>query len=1307
MLTSNQRQLLLLNSGLPVDHELDRDELLQEIFESAADRFPNRPAVETATATLTYRQLEDQANRLARHLRSRGIGVEDKVVLQLERDECLYLAILGILKAGAACVPLDADCSPEHAAFVLEDCQAKLCIAAKPLRLPQANAGTAPIPLLPLSPDFAFNQPATRLTRADTGAGPANLAAVIYAPDPDGGKPRGCLLEHRNLTNQARSAASVYGVTGEDRVFQGFSPAADAALGEMWLAFLPGATLIAGSREVLAAGPSLADMLGVLQVSVIVSAPTLLARFERDIPTLKVIVLGGEPCPAVLAARWHRPGRHIFNTYRSTEAGIAATAARLEPNAPVSVGFPLPNYKVYIVGPDLQLLPPGETGELCLGGPAVARGYLNRDALNQAKFIELETFTPGSRERVFRTGDQARFDELGDITLAAGGDHRVTLRGFTVELPEVEAALLQVQGVLAASVAPTPDALQLAAYVVTRGGRDLNRKVVAETLSRQLPAYMIPSWLDVLPALPAGASGAVDRKLLPPPVQPLAGGGRPMTAARDPVEKRLYEVWSGLFARKDISVDDDFFLDLGGDSRLAARMVSSLREEGRFARLSVGDLYRHPTLEGLAKLFTEKPGAAAAKTSLLRPFLPVGEEAHRRAAIWQAGLLPAVFLLHAWVWLGSFLVFDWLLEADYPVLFAAVTALAIHLASMPVLLAGAVALKWLLLGKIRPGEFPLWGGRHVRFWFMRRILAALPLRFLAGTPALCLFYRCLGAKIGRNVYIGNANAAAFDLLEIGDGSAIGVETVVDGHWVEGGRLCFDYVKIGSGCVVGNRSVVKPGASLADEATLADLSLLDEKRRIPSLEIWSGSPAAFLAHRLPKDTPVCWSPGNSLPLLLGSFSLPLLGLLPLYPGIFLIAWFNWYDTARQYFLAVPLIAISFIPLVCLEAAFLKKYLIPNVEEGRYPINSWRYVRHWLFNAVYQECLGVAGSVFTTIYLGYWFRLLGAKLGKGAKVASVHGVQPSLLRIGDYCRIAPEVILGAPQVAHGFFTVGKVHLGEGASLGHGAVVPAGSVIGKRCRLGCLSLAPDNGHTTEGSAWFGSPPLFLTGRRQNGAGAEAARGWKRIRLPLRYFWDALRIVIPNLLFVGMAAAVLGQMLRVGKISPWLVVPALPFSCFLMTAVAFLAIVVLKWLLMGRGGARRGELVAGAYDHFGSRYFLQPLMGTPFLAWPLRLLGMRVGRRVGLESVRFSGMDRIAIGDDAYISPQAVILANMDGEGNLTAGSVQVGDRAGVGANAYLLPDSRLGAEANLEALSLAMRGETFGDGTSWHGIPCRPRQ
>ncbi len=1316
MPTSDQLEAQRGPATAPLDACPARDELLHEIFEATADRFPHQNAVESDSASLTYRQLEERANRLARHLRSRGVAVEDKIVIRLDRGLVLYVAILGVLKAGATCVVLDPDCPNAHAAFVLDDCRAKLFITSKTDPHDEPVGNKLHIPQLFLTPDLDFTQPSTRLSRSDTGAEPDRLACIVYSRgNASGGEahsPRGCLLEHRNLAHQARSAASVYGITQADRLYQGSSPAADAAFGEIWLAFLNGATLIAECGENPAAGSGFARKLGLRRVSVLSCAPTYLAMIEPEVPTLRIIVLGGEPCPAVLAARWHQPGRRIFNTYRCSEAGIAATSGQLIPNAPVNVGIPLPNYQVYMVGADLQPLPPGETGEFCIGGPGVARGYWNREELERAKFVDLEVPAPHGSQRVYRTGERGHFDANGDIVLSGGGDNRVDLRGFAVELPEIEAVLMQCPEVLAASVAPTPDASQLAAYVVAGGGRGLNRKVIAQTLSNRLPAYMIPSWLDVLPALPMRPTGAVDRRALPPPVTPLAGGGRPMTAPRDSVEKRLYEAWSELFSRKDISVDDDFFLDLGGDALKAAEAVSRLREFAEYAGLSAADLFRHPTLEGLAK---EVAGKVAARGEAAkpppRPFLRATESRHCRAGICQAVLLPVVYAVQAWVWLGSFLVFDILLETRESLLFSAVTALGIQLASLPALLALAVALKWLLLGKIRPGEYPLWSGYYVRFWFMRRFLAALPLRFLAGTPALCLFYRCMGVKIGRNVFIGNASLAAFDLVEIGDGSAIGTDALVDGHSVDGGRLIFAPVKIGSGCVVGNRAVVRPGASLADEATLADLSLLDEKRHIPSLEIWSGSPATLLASRLPKDNPVCWSLGNSLPLIALSLLLPLLGMLPYYPGLILVAYLNWYDTPRQYLLAVPLIAVSFIPLVCLEAALLKKYLTPDAEEGRWSINSLLYVRHWLFNTVYQECLNVAGSIFSTVYLGWWFKLLGAELGRGAEVATVRGVQPSLLCIGDRCRVGAEVMLGAPHVAYGFFTIGKVHVGDGARLGHGSVIPAGSVIGKRCRIGVLSQPPGNGRMTDDSDWFGSPAIFIPSRRRE-PGRTDNVGGNALGGALRFPLDALRILIPNLLFVAMATAVLGHMIRVWNFSPWLTAAALPFSCFAVAALAFGTIVILKWILLGRGcnggmtlgssGAGRLGLFTGAYENFAERYFLAPLLGTPFLALPLRLLGMRVGRRCCLESTRFTGPDAITLGDEVYVAGGAVLLTRLAVDANVFYGAVAAGQRAGIGPGAYLLPGSRLGDDAVLGALSLAMRGETLPGGRRWHGIP-----
>lgn len=1323
MFTPEQYKKLLVFSGLPLDPELCLDELLHEIFEATADRLPDKIAVETPSAALTYRQLDERANRLARHLRAAGIGPEDKVAFQLPREEIVYVVMLGILKCGAAYVPLDPEYPADRTAFILEDSGAKLFITAAPIYDPmRAELAALSTPLLLIDSRNDFEQPSLRLSRAETGASRDNLAYVIYTSGTTG-RPKGCLLEHRNICNEVRSIATVYGIVEADRVFQGFSVAFDASIEQIWMAFFNGCTLVVGTKEIMRSGPNLANMLTILQISVISCVPTLLSMVEKDIPTLRVIIFGGEVCPKELAARWHRPGRRLFNCYGPTETTIAATSALILPNMPITIGIAIPNYKTYIVGDDLKLLPPGESGELCIGGPGVARGYLNRDDLTSAKFVEITPWAGKNPERVYRTGDMARFAKNGDIEFLGRSDDQVKLRGYRVELSEIESVLMQCPGVLSAAVSLHEPTQRLAAYVVPRKGWEIRRAVILQTLKERLPAYMTPAWLDEMKALPMLVSGKVNRRLLPAPVAPLVDDERKITAPRNEEEARLKKLWAEIFERDDISVTDDFFTVLGGHSLLAARMVSRLRETPLYADVAMGDLYQYPTIEALTAKYAAKAadaaheGAEQAADAPRPQFKSSTDREYFICGLKQVLLMPVIFGILAWVWLSPFIMFEILTKIyGFGLLAGVGAALILYALSMPLLLGIPLAVKWLLIGRFKPGAYPLWGNFFLKVWLLKRILHAIPLRFIVGTPALNVFYRLMGAKIGKDVFLGVCDVQTFDLLEIGDGASIGADSSVDGYWIENGEMRIGPVRIGAGCVVGCRAGISPGSSMADNSTLGDLSLLNGERRIPSLEVWAGSPAVCVGTRLPKETPRCWSAKQSAILAVLAFTLPILAELPVFPGIFASAWFNWYENAfSKYFFTVPLIAVSFILLVCLQAVLLKKYVLPRQEEGTYPLNSEIYVRNWFFGRLYQECLHIAGTVFATLYLPCWFRLLGAKLGKGAEISSACGVQPDLLQLGDNCFVADDVMLGSPTVAHGFFTTGKVHVGNRTFLGNSAVIPAGTVIGSDSLIGCLSTPPGNGQAVDGASWFGSPPILLPTRQKDACYAESLTYKPSRRMVLmRLAIEAARILLPMLLFVCTAITFLDVLRPAWETSIWLIWPMLPVGYMAGALAAFVVLLALKWTVIGRyrpgthplwsAYVWRAQLITGAYESFCARYWLDHLRGTPLISFMLRLLGMNVGRRCYIDSTWFTEMDLISIGDETALNEDANLQTHLFEDRIMKEGTITIGPRCSIGTKSFVLYDTRLGDEVNLDDYSLIMKGETMPPRSSWHGIPAR---
>ena len=374
--------LSILNG--PEQPELLRGELLADIFEATARRLWSTAALVFGERSLSYGELDDLADRVASRLISAGIRPGQIVGLWLPRGIDLLVMQLGIAKTGAAWLPFDSETPVDRIRVCLDDAEAAgllSCAASADLLADLAcPVWTAEALLSPLS--------FPRLHRQ--GALPEHPAYVIYTSGSTG-KPKGIQINQGSICHFLRSENAVLGVREEDRVYQGFSVAFDMSFEEIWITYLVGATLWIAPREVSADPEALPLALIEQQITVLHAVPTLLALFARDIPSLRLINLGGEACPEALVARWAKPGCRVFNTYGPTEATVSASLAELHAGQPVTIGRPLPNYDLLIIDPavenGLRLLPRGETGELCISGPGVAVGYLGRPDLTAEKFL--------------------------------------------------------------------------------------------------------------------------------------------------------------------------------------------------------------------------------------------------------------------------------------------------------------------------------------------------------------------------------------------------------------------------------------------------------------------------------------------------------------------------------------------------------------------------------------------------------------------------------------------------------------------------------------------------------------------------------------------------------------------------------------------------------------------------------------------------------------------------------------------------------------------------------------------------------
>lgn len=1314
-----------------------RPHLLHELFERRCAAQPDRLAVLSSREAVSYGELDRRANRIAHHLRAHGVRRGDLVALLLPRSADAYAALLGILKAGAAYVPLDPEYPPDRIGAILDDCGAAALVSDDELA-PLAASFRGAVVRVDADAAALAAQSSERLDGRAGDGDPHDLCYVIYTSGSTG-RPKGVMVEHRSARHLVKAEAALFKVGPEDRVYQGFSLAFDASIEEIWLALHSGATLVSATPEMARSGPDLPRLLERAGVTVLSCVPSLLSMFSDEVATLRLLILGGESCPERLVERFARRRLRIFNTYGPTEATVIATCAELSAGRPVTIGRAIPGYRVHLLDDEAHPARRGAVGQICVAGIGVARGYVGLPDLTAARFVPDPLASEGELDaRMFKTGDLGRVDADGNIEFVGRRDDQVKLRGYRVELAEVESALLASKDVLAAACTvreETPGAATLFGYVVPRPGRQVDPQRLRAAMRTRLPPYMVPSWIEPVADLPRLANGKLDRDALP---APRARQASPSADARQPsseLERAIVAVWERLFDPLTVAPDDDFFRDLGGHSLLAARMVSELRRDPRFATISVVDVYQQPTVAQLAALFRTAGAPAAGRSPALRisPSDRDGARTGPRAArslrlrqllggLLQSLAVPLVWTLRGLLWLAPVVLYFLLRDArlSRPLAFAWAAAVALLLP--PLLFALVVGTKWLLLGRIRPGRHPVWGWYHVRWWFVQELVRSLPLDDLGGTPLLPFLFRCLGARIGRDVHLASDDLAAFDLITIADGASVDDHVSLLGYAVEEWELVVGPVTIGADCLVGTRSVLREETVMERGARLDDLSLLPRGARVPQGETWAGSPARRVAgsEELPRARPPAPDRLRRVELValyaVLQLALPILLYGSFVPGLLLLARLDLFERPLAQIAALPLVGASFVLLASLEVLLLKRLLVGRLRAGTWPVHGAVYVRKWILDRLLAHARDVAGSLHATLWLAPWYRALGARIGRFVELSTATSTTPDLLEIDDGGTVADDVTFGAARVERGWMTLAPTRVGRRAFVGNSAVVRGGTALGEGSLIAVASITPADPADVARpfASWLGSPPVLMPRRAATAGGHEARTYAPSPSLRLRRAaFELMRVSFPAAGFVAMASAVVDAALRlaprVGLGTTLLLMP-LVYGAASVAMVA--ALIALKWLVLGRlrpverplwsHFVWRVELVNALYEFMVEPLILEPLKGTPLLPWFFRLMGARVGRLVYLETTDMTEFDLVTIGDRAILNHDCTLQTHLFEDRVLRVSHLKIGDDCVIGRSSVILYDSRMERGSRLDALSLVMKGETLPEGTAWAGIP-----
>jgi len=1304
--------------------------ILHRIFEETAAKYPDAIAVSCNGMDLSYAQVNEQANRLADYLRSRGVGRASFVGLLFPRSSQVYGAILAVLKAGAAYVPLDPHYPADRIRFIIEDSKAAILLTTADLA---KDLCAVSCPVIAQDEDISYQSMSDENLPCDAGSAPGDDPAYVIYTSGTTGKPKGVIVPHRCVCALVAAEKRLFEIQPSDRIFQGFSVAFDASIEELWLAFANGAALIVGTEEVVHAGAGLSEYLIEQNVTVLSCVPTMLSMMTEDVPCIRLLIVGGEACPQELVNRWSTQARRMVNTYGPTEATVIATAAECSPSRPVTIGRPIPYYSVYILDRFQNPLPKGLAGELCIGGAGVTVGYLGRSDLTNQKFVTpLFPIRHNDGGRIYRSGDLARFDATGNIEYLGRIDAQVKLRGFRVELEEIESQIMLAGTAKAAAVTvreDIPGMQTLVAYVVPVTAGSFDEAGTKARLRAKLAPYMVPGIFEVVDDFPRLSSGKINRKLLPVPRAREADPEKSGPGPRTGTEKRIHAIWSRLFSPTRVSINEDFF-DLGGHSLIAAQLVSELRTMPGSRKISVRDVYEHRTIERLAlhidtmlkeTALHESPTATRAEQAAAR-LREDSARAYRGCGSAQAMVIAVQYCVAAGLLLTPAIA--WHRELRAGLLDTVFGGLLILLAYAPVSMAVAIAAKWCIIGRFKTGTYPLWGSYYFRIWLLGRFTSLVPTGLLGGTPFLCWYCRLMGARVGRNVYLGSNRLGAYDLISISDNASISREAYIMGYTVEESTIRLGPISIGNNCSIGPRSALGEHTVMENGSQLAELSMLPAGMTVPHGQWWKGSPAKpDRSHAVSKDSSggeevLSQACPASLHILIFASAFAFVLLVP--PMLIAPFGFFIFETVRSNGMvgaAIATIAASagYTILFALFTALVKRLVLGAINPGKFSVRSILYIRKWVVDTFMQMSLQNIQPVYATLYLPSWLRLLGAHIGKRTEISTVNQMTTDMLTIGDESFLADSASVGAPLIRNGYMHALPTAVGKRTFIGNSAVLATGTSVGDGCLIGVLSTAPANdAGPRDNSSWLGSPPMFLPKRQESAQYSSRftyAPPWYLFlaRGSIEFLKITMPAAIGTIGIILFYAVTSGLIRGIGEISTIVLSPFLLVACVLLGP---LAAIVAKWAIVGKYRPQhrplwstfvwRNEFINSLCENLVYPTFVAGLLGTPFAPFFFRLMGCRIGKRVYMATTEITEFDLVRIGDDTAINIGSTLQTHLFEDRVMKMSLVRIGESCTVGPMSVVLYDSIMEDGARLDALSLLMKGELLPASTHWEGSP-----
>ncbi|MEV0753556.1 Pls/PosA family non-ribosomal peptide synthetase [Streptosporangium sp. NPDC050280] len=1328
---------------------------LLDILDQTTRRHPHALALDDGKTRLDYTGLRAEANRMALEMRAAGIGRGDRVGVRIPSGTVgLYVAIVAVLTAGAAYVPVDADDPDERADLVFGEAGVRAVIGdggkispyGDPYEHLDASSGDAAAGRVGHLGELSGEPSAEQGVECEIHHlhGPGHLA-----PEPrrTGGSELDYAAElHGGGPYHGRGADATGGRAGEERRRVGERPGPED---DAWIIFTSGSTGrpkgVAVTHRSAAAfvdaearlflvkepiGPGdrvLAGLSVAFDASCeemwlawrhggcLVAAPRALVRTGMDLgPWLLDMGITVVSTVPTLAALW--PVETLDDVRLLIFGGEACPpelAERLAvpgrevwntygPTEATVVACAAPltgegpvRIGLPLTGWDLAVV--GKDGEPVAMGET---GELVIGGVGLARYLDpvkdAEKYAPLTSlgwKRAYRSGDLVRAEPEG-LIFVGRADEQIKLGGRRIELGEVDAALQALPGVAgaASAVRTTGGGHQLLiGYVVP--GEEFDRRDAGDRLRHSLPAALVPR-IAIVDELPTRTSGKIDRDALPWPLPGRPGTAETPDSGVPDVDPWVTECWTDILG----GVEGDFFAE-GGTSLAAARLVSTLRT--RYPAVTVGDVYDHPTLAGLGRHLSALDAPEIVTTDRIVTPMP------RRAAIAQAALTVPLLSVGALRWVVALAALNNLAGSPWApaVSWWWVLAGALLFVSPAGRIALAAGGARLLLRGLEPGTYPRGGGTHLRLWFAERLSERLGVGEVSTAPWLTHYARALGAQVGDDVDL-HSMPPITGMLKLGRYAAVEPEVDLNGYWIDGDQVRVGEIKIGASATVGARTTLFPGTKIGKNAQVAPGSAVAGS--VPSGERWAGVPASrtgkarpAAVDRPPRSWP--WATAYGLSALV----LSLFPVIAALPGLAILLR-DGAPSLLSVLYGVPLATLASAATLALLTVASVRLLSVGLHAGQHPVHSRQAWQAWATGLLMSMARVWLFPLYASMVTPAWLRALGMKVGRDVELSTVLAL-PSMTSVGDGAFLADDTMVAPYELEGGRLRVGHVRIGKRAFLGNSGMTAPGRKVPKDGLVAVLSATPKKAKA--GSSYLGMPPVELRRSAEEGDRSRTYDPPPRLRFA-RAAVEVCRVV-PVMCTVAVAVLVAAAVEWLAGAYGFAVAAALSGVAVLGGGVlAAATATVAKWVLVGRiaVGDRplwssfvwRNELADTFVEVLAAPWFAQRWLGTAPLNLWLRSLGARVGRGVWCETYWLPEVDLVSLGDGVSVNRGCVLQTHLFHDRVMSIDTVVMRDGSTLGPHGVVLPAATIGENTTVGPASLVMRGESVPAGTRWFGNP-----